>query len=184
MAKSRDYIKLGGRRTRRAGSFTRTISSAWLGADHLLLIESEGGFTEQYKRLYYSDIQAIFVRRTKNWAYVSFAFGFLVAIGGIFAAVTGTPFYEFWLIFGGFFLVLLAVHLLKGPTSQTFVQTAVQTEELPALNRIRKAKKHIPALRARIAAAQGTLAPEQVQQLLATGGQITVQPENPAEPAS
>src|SRR5947208_5263032 len=47
-------------------------SSLWLGADHLLCVDSTG-YTETYKRFYFRDIQAITICRTArrkvwNWS--------------------------------------------------------------------------------------------------------------------
>src|SRR5438477_12551721 len=40
-------------------------SSLWLGKDHLLCIDSNG-YTENYKRFYFRDIQALLIRKTER----------------------------------------------------------------------------------------------------------------------
>jgi hypothetical protein len=57
-------------------------------------------------------------------------------------------------------LLLLAYHLLSGPTCICYLRTAVQFEALPSLYRIKTARKAIALLRQRIEAYQGPLPAE------------------------
>ena len=56
----KEYKRIGGRGSRRRQFFTR--NTLWLGADHLLQGEHTG-YTEEYKRFYFRDIQGITVKR-------------------------------------------------------------------------------------------------------------------------
>ena len=58
----KEYIRLArGRRSNIAGfSTSGGYASLWQGKDHLLSIDSSG-YTEEYKRFYYRDIQAIII---------------------------------------------------------------------------------------------------------------------------
>ena len=133
----------------------------YLGPDHLLQAASTG-YSETYKRFYFRDIQAIIIRRS-NWGLfwavvwlipaVAFALGALGSNGGI-AAV-------FWSVTGVFFLGL-CIHLLLGPTCVCQVQTAVQTEKLPSLKRLPKARKILNQLKPLIAAVQGDLSAQEL----------------------
>jgi len=62
---------------------------------------------------------------------------------------------------GALGLILLA-NALSGPTCRCSIRTAVQTDDLPSLNRLRRTRKVLARLRPLIAAAQGQLAPEEI----------------------
>lgn len=166
----KEYQRLTRARLRRAGFFTAvaTRSSLWLGKDHLLRIDSNG-YGEDYKRFYFRDIQAVILVATKrrlvlnwilgvptafciiSWAY-NLVFNQHFNLSGVITGVVLT------LMFG----VPLLVNNLRGPTCTCQLRTAVQTEDLPSLNRFRRARKILDRLRPLIAAAQGQLAPEEI----------------------
>jgi hypothetical protein len=138
--------------------------SLWLAQDHLLSIRSNR-FVEEYRRFYFRDIQAITVRKTRRrdfWNMVlSLLLLFCVAIlmsqdNAIRMAVWA---WSLVLVLVG--LPLLLNNLL-GPTCTCYMRTAVQVEELPSMNRLRKAQKILMLIRPLIAAAQGELTTEQV----------------------
>jgi hypothetical protein len=166
----REYRRLTRARTRRKGLFTAfaTRSSLWLGRDHLLSIDSTG-YTEEYKRFYFRDIQAVTLAKSKRRAVWNWVLGAptavcvggwgydLVSSGGMGTAaiVTGS-------IVTSFFAVPLLINNLLGPTCVCHLSTAVQREELPSLCRLRRARRILNQIRPRIVAAQGQLAPEEV----------------------
>lgn len=143
-----------------------TRSSLWLGPDHILHVDSTG-YTENYKRFAFRDIQAVTVRYTQRWiiriaAFVLLAVLFLaigLGVGGV-GALVGNG------IVCGFFLLLLAVDLIKGQSCVCQLRTAVQTEDLPSLNRVRRVKRVMGVLRPLIVQAQGVIAPEQIPALV------------------
>ncbi|MEW5723558.1 MAG: hypothetical protein AB1896_10665 [Thermodesulfobacteriota bacterium] len=146
--KTKDYTRLPGRRRRFAG--TNTL---WLGWDHLLNVYSSG-YVERYKRYYYNDIQAFILRRTIS-GYIGNAFLLLLVLFcvGLWAWL-GRP----WLFLLGIavlFLIILAASLIWGPTCVCHIKTAVQTEKLPSLYRLRTTRKALARIRERVEAAQG-----------------------------
>ena len=136
-------------------------SSLWLGPDHLLVIDSNG-YQETYKRFYFRDIQAVTITMTKRrlvWNWV---------LGALTAATLGV-----WALYFisnrnlDLTLVLIALgtvaaaavplllNNLFGPTCTCHLRTAVQTEQLCPLNRLRRAHKVVNRLRPFIVQAQG-----------------------------
>ena len=164
------YRRLTRARSRHSGIavFTHVRSSLWLGADHLLVIDSSG-YTETYKRFYFQDIQAVTIRLTSrrriwNWALgaltavcvAGYGYGLAVMPNPNLAA--SSPLFGFALIFA----VPLLINNLLGATCACQLQTAVQTEPLPSLCRLRKTRRILDRLRPLIAQAQGQLAPEEI----------------------
>lgn len=133
-------------------------ASLWLGDDHLLAV-SGWRFTEDYKRYYYRDIQALVVTREGRfvaplpWVLAALAAGVtaLIAKAGSVAwlaeACTGI-------------LVVLGLYLLIVSLTQSCrcrIQTAVSREELPSLYRMWSARKAVAILERRIGEEQGML---------------------------
>lgn len=169
----REYTKLTPMRQRRGFAvISSSRSNLWLGKDHLLCIETEG-YTESYKRFYFRDIQAITLRKTVRMLTIGLvtgsftAFFALITIGvsdeaakwvfGVLTALCAVPF---------------ILNFLYGPTCACQLRTAVQTEDVPSLSRVRRARKVIARVRPLIAEAQGQLNEADIPQLmqdLATG---------------
>ncbi|HVU38792.1 MAG TPA: hypothetical protein VHC95_10690 [Opitutales bacterium] len=170
----KEYTRLT-RARRRLGEGVLTVSasfaSLWLGRDHLLCIDGTG-FSEEYKRFYFRDIQAFTLRRTSRRLVIALLLGVPLALLLLMAAANlGSTGDEtgFWVctclavIFGVPFLY----NLFAGPSVRCYLQTAVQTEELPPLNRLRRANKVINRLRPLIAQAQGEISREELPQRVA-----------------
>jgi len=137
-------------------------SSLWLGPDHLLGIDSSG-YSENYKRFYFRDIQAFIIQTTDTYKYVSLVLGFLGLFLGIFAAITSDTVGRIILFLcAGLFCFFMLLNLLFGPTTQCYIQTAVQIESLPSLRRLRKARKVLNVIRPLLVSAQGELAAEEI----------------------
>ncbi len=137
-------------------------SSLWLGADHLLVVETNG-YTEKYKRFYFRDIQALDFRKTQRWhiwtLVLSLICGGLALIGVLTGSTVGMG------VFGGLAALVaipLVVNILRGSTCSCRIRTAVQTEPLWPLSRFRRAQKVLAILRPRIAEAQGNLTPGEI----------------------
>ncbi len=139
--------------------------SLWLGPDHLLMVE-ESNFTEDYKRFYLKDIKAIIVRKTGNWKVSSWILGgtaFLIAVLFALGAASANNGAEKTgiLIWGacvtGFFLLLLLIHLLQGPSCICHIRTSVQQEEVGAINNLKKARKVFEKIRAAVEGVQGAM---------------------------
>jgi hypothetical protein len=160
--------------------------SLWLSHDHLLFIDSNG-YTETYKRFYFRDIQAFTVALTRNrlvwnWIWGGLAAICLVVWGAV--VLPGLPISVAGLITGAsmalLFLVLLLVNNLLGPTCTCQVRTAVQTEELPPLNRLPRARRVLARLRPLIGEAQSQLVLETPLEKTPQAAPAT---ETPAAPA-
>ena len=151
----REYRRLTRAKNRSRFAVASTSrTSLWLGKDHLLQIETSG-YSESYKRCHFRDIQALVLCRTDAWLYLGVGLLGVVCLFGLIAVVGGGPVVA-W-IFGsiaGLFGLILLLHLLAGPSSKCYLRTAVQTEQLVSLNRLRKAQKVFGMLRPLIVAAQ------------------------------
>lgn len=166
----KEYQRLTRARRRRVAfvAFSYIRTSLWLGKDHLLCIDSNG-YSETYKRFYVQDIQAVSARLTQrrqvwNWVLgvptalclAGWAYDLLISrsfdLVGVITGITLT------LLFG----LPLLINNLLGPTCACQLRTAVQTEDLPPLCRVRKTRKILERLRPLIAQAQGQLTPEEI----------------------
>ena len=182
------YQRLTRVRNRTMFAFAATArTSLWLGPDHLLCVDTTN-YTESYKRFYFRDIQAITVQATKRRAVWNWILGILTALClalGIFNSLSaGVPLFTGlfepgtivsfvgFLIFG----IPLLVNNLFGRTCICQLRTAVQTEELASLARVRKARQVLEKIRPLIAAAQGELTAEEISARL----RASVRPEIPA----
>lgn len=174
------YIQLKGSGRKSSGmvSLVGTTYSLLLGDDHLLQVESERGFIEQYKRFYFRDIQAIILRKNSRFLVGNLIFTtlfFLVlAVAAAFLPNSFTnaswdrllnepaEFLGVILlgVFGALIIILWVVHIVGGNTCICHIQTAVQMEELPSLFRIARARRVLGRLRPLILQAQ-TQAPQE-----------------------
>jgi hypothetical protein len=151
------YVRLPGRRYTSL-SFTRC--SLWLGKDHLLHVINRG-YTEEYKRFNYRDIQALLLRATSTGTVLSIIFGIIAGIN--IALLALGRFLWSWdrialvplAISSVFWVLCFLLELAAGPTCTCHLRTAVQFEPLPSLFRIRKAQRAIDLLRSRIENVQG-----------------------------
>jgi hypothetical protein len=117
----------------------------YLAEDHLLQIYSRFG-VEDSQRFYLSDIQAVVVARTRRGAVTT-----LVLLGLAALAALGVAATEWGAAVFGPPLILLAalavVNVLRGPTCLATITTAVQTERLHSLHRLRNALRFMDTLR-------------------------------------
>ena len=131
----------------------------WQGKDHLLLIFSRFG-AEDYKRFYFNDIQAITTRKT----IVGRIQNIILSCFNLMSLISIFYFDGGWSIFyafvSGTMLVFLLINFVKGPTCDTKLLTAVQTENLPSLYRLKTACRVMDRLQACIQSTQGVLKPE------------------------
>ena len=179
-AKKRDYKRLSGTGIRLA-----SISKLWLGADHLLAVNSTG-YWENYKRFYFRDIQA-FVLRPNRWGrivnIVLAVLAFFPLVGAVSAMLGNNPEYDtalgLGLVVSGF-LACLVINVLLGPTCMVHVKTAVQMEELPSLRRIKRARKLLNFLQPLLTEAQGEFPPADV----APAPAAAVESSEPLPPAA
>jgi hypothetical protein len=175
----KEYQRLTRSRLRRTGLLTAfaTRSSLWLGKDHLLGVDSTG-YTEEYKRFYFRDIQAVVVRRTNRLRTFNIVLGgFAMFFLFITITVIGPPgTWDGGEMTGGSFLLgivavfglLMLINNLKGPGCACHLRTAVQTELLPSLTRLGRVRKVLARIRPLIEEVQGArLSPEEIAAQLA-----------------
>lgn len=123
------------------------------GPDHLLQVSSTG-FTENYRRFYFRDIQG-FVIEKKYWHHAWSAFWLgLALIFLVPALLTSGVGFVVLVSIGGTFLMGLLLNVALGTSCACYVQTAVQTEKLPTLKRVRSARKFLNRIQPVIASAQ------------------------------
>lgn len=134
----------------------------FLGDNHLLVIRRRL-FSEELRRFYYRDIQAITIRSTPfarqaTWVLTALAFWLmLLALLGRFAGGLGwLPMLVILLLTAGIAVAGL-VNFLLGPTCVTELYTPVHRERLFCLGRWNTAQRVIAALEPRIEAVQGRL---------------------------
>lgn len=160
---AREYLKLTPpRRTAGFAIVTVTRSNLWLGSDHLLCVESEG-FNESYRRFYFRDIQAITLRKTQRALVTGLVTGLLAGLFAVLMVSVSD-------VAGKWLLAILAtlcgipflLNLLYGPTCECELRTAVQTEKVPSMSRVRRARRVLHRIRPLIAEAQGQLSPEDI----------------------
>ena len=162
-----EYRRLTRARRRRrsgVGTYLTTRSSLWLAKDHLLSVDLYA-YSERYKRFYFRDIQGFTIRTTRRRALWNVVLSVLLALCLVELLVDSTGFGA-WEIFMVMLAVLIAapllVNIIRGPTCEVLLRTAVQVEELPSLSRIRRAQKVLDRVRPLIVAAQGQLTPEDI----------------------
>jgi hypothetical protein len=134
-------------------------ASLWLGDDHLLAV-SGWRFSEDYKRFYYRDIQAVVVTRTPRGV-LPVPWILAVVVASI-TCVIGYVRSIHWLgEASAEVLIVLALYLLVVSLMQSCrcrIQTAVSHAELPSLYRLWSARKALAILERRIGEVQGALA--------------------------
>jgi hypothetical protein len=166
------YHRLPGSGVRRQGIATVARTRLWLGDDHLLLVDYMW-FSEDYKRFYFRDIQATMLRKTSTGKTINIVLA-AVAVLPLAASLTltitsgiGDGAAIFWWIISVVLLGFMLANTLMGPTCACHLKTAVQTEELTSLGRLRLARKVLARVRPFIVAAQGEFAPGELAARLA-----------------
>jgi hypothetical protein len=155
------YTRLPGRKS---GLLRR--DTLWLGPDHILFVRSSR-FTEDYRRFYLSDIQAIVLqqrptrgRRIADRVAIGLS---VVAVAALF--LTDHP------VWGSLLAIIVAAYAwfaLRREDCKTWVQTAVGTAELPPLCRIKSTMKALAILDDKIRAAQAAMPAEELSRALET----------------
>jgi hypothetical protein len=151
MTSTSPYRRLPGR----AGLIIR--SSLWMQPDHVLRLRRHA-FSEEYRRYYFADIQAIVL--TELPATGSY-YGYAIAAALILGAGALASALDF--VSAGFLTVIgLLVFLIavRRRNCACYLKTRVSTEELPSLRRLSTARKAVAILKAEIQRAQGELTQE------------------------
>jgi hypothetical protein len=166
--KEKQYVRLPGRGMRRENFVVSAgYARLWLGRDHLLQV-NRYGFAEDYRRFYFRDIQAFTVRQTNTWLGLGAGLGIPALLLALWALAVENVAGQVWLwIMAGTCGLFSLWNLLRGPTCVCHLRTAVQTEQLPSLNRLWTARRVLSRVRAAITAEQGTLTGAEIGQRLA-----------------
>ena len=135
----------------------------WQGSDHLLQIYSRLG-VEDYKRFYFNDIQAIITRKTGVGIVLNFVLGVATVLFGLFAVTSEGAWSIFNAIIAGVMLLIWIINFFRGPTCETYLLTAVQTEKLHSLHRLKTTQPVMNRLRSLIEKRQGRINPETFDQ--------------------
>jgi len=153
--KGKEYSKLPGSKK----GFLIGRYTLWQGSDHLLQVYSRVG-VEEYKRFYFNDIQAVITSKTAVGAFQNIGLGCLVLILVIPAVTFEGAWSLFYAVAASVSLFGLLVNFFRGPTCETKLMTAVQTEKLYSLHRLKGTTKVMDRLREHIERTQGTIKPE------------------------
>ena len=153
----KEYKRLPGKKRGFLG-----ISKLWLGKDHLLRV-SHRMVVEEYKRFYFGDIQAIIISRNHRGLIQRIILAILAAIFLLSAWSAGYGFRIFFMVMASLSVLLALIDILRGPTCSTWVQTAVQTEKLESLNRLRTARKVLDRIRPLIENVQGRASSQDIE---------------------
>jgi hypothetical protein len=137
--------------------------SLWLGPDHLLAVSSNVSMQE-YRRLYFSEIQALVVTEVESSARF---YGLVFAgIAGAFAIALALKDHNreylldmqlFWAVVCALACIGLVVFALTRPKVQCSLKTRAGTQYLPSLKSMERAHRVAAILRTEIDKAQGTL---------------------------
>ncbi|MBN1671172.1 MAG: hypothetical protein JXR37_09080 [Kiritimatiellae bacterium] len=180
------YTRLPGRGVGSFGAIATTRHTLWLGPDHVLAVRNNG-YTEDYKRFYFKDIQSILACKNSSgtaWTVILAGptvfcltlFIAAAALGWSAGALIG------WAIPSCIFGVPLLIHLARGTTCTCYLRTAVQTERLYSLSRFRRAMTVINLLRPHIEAAQGSLSEADLARATQLAANPAAQPVPAAPP--
>ena len=153
----KEYRRFGGR----VGGLV-SHSSIWLADDHLLDCK-DSFFTERYRRFYFKDIQALVVNKTIE-SLMTTLLASIFAMGSLWFLSHATKgWFIFWSIVTGFFFIILVVNILKGQSCRTFIQTAVQKEQLSGINRIKEIENLLVIIKPAIQSFQGEIGPQDLE---------------------
>jgi len=182
------YRRLPARGRKAYGLFDPARYELHLGPDHVLHLR-RGMFTETYKRFYFDDIQALVIGRTSGRGVMNLALGVASGIGVSIAlavsAAAGLDVLARVLLAAcgaTFPLALLAWNTALGSTCRCRLYTAVQTEDLAAMSRLRRAEATLAILRPLIEEAQGPVTPETLD--ADSGPSASVEASTRAAPAA
>jgi hypothetical protein len=132
-------------------------ATLWLAVDHILSIDSHR-FSEEYKRYYFKDIQAIIV--TTRAGAMGKATDLIVAIVLALLALAAWRFQSpAAAIAVGVMLIQFLIFKSLGPLCDCRLITAVSRDTLPSLHRLRTAEKALRIIGPLIEQAQSEPAP-------------------------
>lgn len=147
------------RRLRGIGRGVVSYNKLYLGTDHLLSVDSHQT-SEEYKRFYYKDIQAVITRKTRTGMILNICLGIVSLLFLLPAFWFDGGGAAFFFITAGIFLLFLFINWFRGPTCATHIMTPVQTAKLSALNRIKNTNRALDRLKLLVESTQGAIPQE------------------------
>jgi hypothetical protein len=129
----------------------------WLGPDHILLVSSNV-LSEEYRRFYFADIEAIVVAEIESPA--RFYGAVLSVIALVFTLGLAIADHTIAAVLSGLIGIGLAVFTFTRPLVRCSLKTRVSRELLPSLKRPEPARQVMAMLRTEIEKVQGVLAPD------------------------
>ena len=144
-----NYLRLSPKNRTWAG-----FSQAWLGDDHLLIVNSNR-LVERYQRFAFSDIQAIVVSEGGKRNFWQPLLLLLCLLGGLAARSSfGRGFFA---VIGVVALTLVILDIARGPRCRCVLQTAVSGECLYPISRMRTARSFLATITPAIESVQGSV---------------------------
>jgi len=146
---------------------SRAHGTLWLGSDHVLLVRSTE-FSETVRRVFLKDIELVTITpsRDRIWATLlvgTWALLALLAGYGILYAFDfggGAPLAGFVASVLAAFAAWTVWYWQQGPTGRVRIHTAVHSDDVLALTRLRKAEQAFAILLPKIAEVQGRMEDE------------------------
>ena len=123
----------------------------WLGSDHLLRVRSTR-FSEEYRRYYFRDIQAICMQKRPPRSWLPHAL--TAGAGLLFSAGLFRLGHPVWATLLMLVTVIYALAIWRRTDCECWLQTAVGINHLPSLCRSRRAAKALAIIHARLSEAQ------------------------------
>ena len=134
-------------------------TSLWLGSDHILKVTA-AGYSEEYRRFYLADVRGFVIQRTGAqliWSVVLCLLALCLAIAAstLVDRLGDAQVYCLVLAAGAAACAsLLVVNLIKGPSCDFYIKTAIQTDRIKSISRLKSAEALITALTPVVLAAQ------------------------------
>jgi hypothetical protein len=156
------------------------FSQAWLGSDHLLIVNSNR-LVERYQRFAFADIQAIVVAEGGRRAVWQAAAASVCFAASIWVQLTFGK--GFFAAMGLAALVFAILDIARGPRCGCVLQTAVSGERLYPISRMRTARSFLATITPAIEAVQGSAPVEDLAAQAAMKPQIALAESIPQPPA-
>src|SRR5690349_11562123 len=131
----------------------------WLGSDHILLVRSNV-LSEEYRRFYFSDIEALVVAEVESPA--RFYGAVLSVIAVVITLGLAVSDHIVTAVLCGLIGIGLAVFTFTRPLVRCSLKTRVSQEFLPSLKRLETARRVMAMLQTEVEKVQGALPAESV----------------------
>lgn len=148
----------------------------WLGPDHLLLVGSNV-LSQEYRRFYFTDIEALVVAELENPA--RFYGAVLSVIAVVLTLGLATAGHAITAVLCGLIGLGLGVFTFTRPSVRCSLQTRVSREFLPSLKRMETARRVVAILKTEIEKIQGALPPESLSGHVHVDGLLVPPPLRP-----